>query len=35
MHDVWLIAGFGMVGYVLRKADYPWRRWSWRLCSAR
>lgn len=23
MHDVWLIAGFGIAGYVLRKADYP------------
>lgn len=23
MHDVWLIAGFGVVGYLLRKADYP------------
>ena len=23
MHDVWLIAGFGIVGYILRKADYP------------
>lgn len=23
MHDVWLIVGFGIGGYVLRKADYP------------
>lgn len=23
MHDVWLIAAFGVVGYLLRKADYP------------
>ncbi|MDT8326839.1 MAG: tripartite tricarboxylate transporter permease [Roseovarius sp.] len=23
MHDVWLIAGFGVGGYLLRKADYP------------
>ncbi len=23
MHDVWLIVGFGVGGYVLRKADYP------------
>ncbi|MEM9576582.1 MAG: tripartite tricarboxylate transporter permease [Pseudomonadota bacterium] len=23
MHDVWLIAGFGIVGYIMRKADYP------------
>ncbi|MBE0412468.1 tripartite tricarboxylate transporter permease [Yoonia sp.] len=23
MHDVWLIAGFGAGGYLLRKADYP------------
>jgi putative tricarboxylic transport membrane protein len=23
MHDVWLIAGFGVLGYILRKADYP------------
>ncbi|WP_375259215.1 tripartite tricarboxylate transporter permease, partial [Citreimonas sp.] len=23
MHDVWLIAGFGVAGYLLRKADYP------------
>ena len=23
MHDVWLIVGFGVVGYLLRKADYP------------
>jgi len=23
LHDVWLIVGFGVVGYVLRKADYP------------
>ncbi|WP_421710253.1 tripartite tricarboxylate transporter permease [Algihabitans sp.] len=23
MHDVWLIAAFGMAGYVLRKLDYP------------
>ena len=23
MHDVWLIAGFGIAGYILRKADYP------------
>jgi putative tricarboxylic transport membrane protein len=23
MHDVWLIAGFGVLGYLLRKADYP------------
>ena len=23
MHDVWLIAGFGIAGYLLRKADYP------------
>ncbi|MEM7613798.1 MAG: tripartite tricarboxylate transporter permease [Pseudomonadota bacterium] len=23
MHDVWLIAAFGIVGYMLRKADYP------------
>ena len=23
MHDVWLIAGFGIGGYLLRKADYP------------
>ncbi len=23
MHDVWLIAGFGVAGYILRKADYP------------
>lgn len=23
IHDVWLIVGFGVVGYVLRKADYP------------
>lgn len=23
LHDVWLIAAFGIVGYILRKADYP------------
>ena len=23
MHDVWLIAGFGIAGYLLRKLDYP------------
>ncbi|PIL20573.1 tricarboxylate transporter [Puniceibacterium antarcticum] len=23
MHDVWLIAGFGVGGYLMRKADYP------------
>jgi putative tricarboxylic transport membrane protein len=23
MHDVWLIAGFGIVGYLMRKAEYP------------
>ena len=23
MHDVWLIAGFGVVGYLMRKLDYP------------
>jgi putative tricarboxylic transport membrane protein len=23
MHDVWLIAGFGIVGYLMRKANYP------------
>jgi putative tricarboxylic transport membrane protein len=23
LHDVWLIVGFGVVGYVMRKADYP------------
>lgn len=23
MHDVWLIIGFGVGGYILRKADYP------------
>ncbi|MDH5798819.1 MAG: tripartite tricarboxylate transporter permease, partial [Paracoccaceae bacterium] len=23
MHDVWLIFGFGVVGYLIRKADYP------------
>jgi len=23
MHDVWLIVGFGVAGYILRKADYP------------
>ncbi|MDX8353872.1 tripartite tricarboxylate transporter permease [Cognatiyoonia sp. IB215182] len=23
LHDVWLIVGFGVVGYFLRKADYP------------
>lgn len=23
MHDVWLIVGFGVVGFILRKADYP------------
>lgn len=23
MHDVWLIIGFGVGGYLLRKADYP------------
>ncbi|UYP68466.1 tripartite tricarboxylate transporter permease [Thalassobacter stenotrophicus] len=23
LHDVWLIVGFGVAGYVLRKADYP------------
>lgn len=23
MHDVWLIVGFGVGGYILRKADYP------------
>ncbi|MGY6412408.1 MAG: tripartite tricarboxylate transporter permease [Alkalilacustris sp.] len=23
MHDVWLILVFGVVGYILRKADYP------------
>lgn len=23
LHDVWLIAGFGVAGYILRKADYP------------
>ncbi|MCF6445062.1 tripartite tricarboxylate transporter permease [Nereida sp. MMG025] len=23
MHDVWLIVGFGVFGYILRKADYP------------
>ncbi|MEM9248675.1 MAG: tripartite tricarboxylate transporter permease [Pseudomonadota bacterium] len=23
LHDVWLIAGFGVAGYLLRKADYP------------
>ncbi|MEM9429079.1 MAG: tripartite tricarboxylate transporter permease [Pseudomonadota bacterium] len=23
MHDVWLIAGFGFAGYLLRKANYP------------
>ncbi|MEM8869958.1 MAG: tripartite tricarboxylate transporter permease [Pseudomonadota bacterium] len=23
LHDVWLIAGFGIIGYLLRKADYP------------
>jgi len=23
MHDVWLIVGFGVVGYLMRKADYP------------
>lgn len=23
IHDVWLIAAFGILGYILRKADYP------------
>jgi putative tricarboxylic transport membrane protein len=23
IHDVWLIIGFGICGYILRKADYP------------
>ncbi|MEL6681778.1 MAG: tripartite tricarboxylate transporter permease [Pseudomonadota bacterium] len=23
LHDVWLIVGFGVIGYFLRKADYP------------
>ena len=23
LHDVWLILGFGVAGYLLRKADYP------------
>ena len=23
MHDVWLIVGFGIAGYLLRKANYP------------
>ena len=23
LHDVWLIVGFGVAGYLLRKADYP------------
>lgn len=23
MHDIWLILGFGVAGYILRKADYP------------
>ncbi|SIO57112.1 putative tricarboxylic transport membrane protein [Rhodovulum sp. ES.010] len=23
LHDVWLIAAFGIAGYILRKADYP------------
>jgi putative tricarboxylic transport membrane protein len=23
IHDVWLILGFGVGGYLLRKADYP------------
>ncbi|NDK33502.1 tripartite tricarboxylate transporter permease [Rhodovulum sulfidophilum] len=23
LHDVWMIAGFGVAGYLLRKADYP------------
>ena len=23
IHDVWLIIGFGIFGYILRKADYP------------
>jgi putative tricarboxylic transport membrane protein len=23
IHDVWLIIGFGVCGYILRKADYP------------
>jgi putative tricarboxylic transport membrane protein len=23
LHDVWLIVGFGVFGYILRKADYP------------
>lgn len=23
MHDVWLIVGFGVAGYLMRKADYP------------
>jgi putative tricarboxylic transport membrane protein len=23
MHDVWLMFGFGVVGYLLRKLDYP------------
>jgi putative tricarboxylic transport membrane protein len=23
MHDVWLMFGFGVVGYLMRKLDYP------------
>ena len=23
MHDVWLMLGFGVVGYLMRKLDYP------------
>ena len=34
MFDVWLMAIFGVVGYVFKKLDYPLARWCWRWCWA-
>jgi hypothetical protein len=34
MFDIWLMLGFGVVGYVFKKIGIRWRRSRWRWCSA-
>ena len=34
MLDVWLMLGFGVIGYVFKKLDYPLARWCSRWCLA-
>jgi putative tricarboxylic transport membrane protein len=34
LFDVWVMLGFGVLGYALRRFHYPSRRWCWGSCWA-